>query len=389
MPKLSVIIPVYNVEKFLRESLNSVLSQTFSDIEIICVNDGSTDESASILEEYQKRDSRIVIINKENEGPLCARKAGLKVAKGEYIGFVDSDDWIEPNMYEELYSKAKKYDVDLVTCGYKLEGAYTTLHFDNIESGYYSESSIQYLRDNTIYNFEKKETGLRGSLWSKLFRKDILEIVQSDIPDIIKLGTDKLTIIHYILHCSSVYVIDKPLYHWRINNASITHRKSNNYLHQVSYIYEYLTSLYNHDGFSDSMKNQVEMYLLESVTVAVNTRLGLKNSNLLRVDPCWMDDLELDSHILFVGGGELGDQYKRQLSNMRKDVSIVKDCGFDIPTKDDFEGCDAAVIGIKNKGRAMEVKASMIEVGIPEDKILWTPQPEFFWKYVEAEGLLD
>ena len=103
MVKISVIIPVYNTERHLRRCLDSVLAQTLREIEVICVDDGSTDSSPVILRHYAEKDRRIHLIRKENGGVVSAREAGLKAAVGEYTGFVDSDDWIEPWMYEKLY----------------------------------------------------------------------------------------------------------------------------------------------------------------------------------------------------------------------------------------------------------------------------------------------
>ena len=106
MPKISVIIPVYNVEKYLPKCLDSLINQTLSDIEIICINDCSTDNSLEILEEYASKDERIKIIDlKENQGAAAARNKGLEIAKGEYLGFVDPDDYVDLNFYEELYKK--------------------------------------------------------------------------------------------------------------------------------------------------------------------------------------------------------------------------------------------------------------------------------------------
>ncbi len=113
MPKVSVIIPVYNVEKYIRECLDSVVNQTLKDIEIICVNDGSPDNSLAILEEYAAKDTRIKIINQENAGLSCARNAGLQIAQGEYIGFVDSDDWVDLDFFEKLYKTAKEYNAEI------------------------------------------------------------------------------------------------------------------------------------------------------------------------------------------------------------------------------------------------------------------------------------
>lgn len=116
MVAISIVIPVYNVEKYLRECLGSILNQTFTDFEVICVNDGSTDSSLKILEEYSQKDSRFKIINQENQGAGAARNNGLKYAQGEFVQFLDSDDYFEPTMLEEMYNKAREFDADLVVC---------------------------------------------------------------------------------------------------------------------------------------------------------------------------------------------------------------------------------------------------------------------------------
>ncbi len=117
-PKVSVIMPVYNVEKYLRQALNSVLEQTLKDIEVICVDDGSSDESLNILREYEEKDRRIKVITQNNMHAGVARNNGMKVARGEYYAFLDSDDFFEPEMLEKEYNKCKKYDADICICGY-------------------------------------------------------------------------------------------------------------------------------------------------------------------------------------------------------------------------------------------------------------------------------
>lgn len=114
--KISIIIPVYNTEKYLRKCIDSILAQTFKDIEIICVDDGSTDKSLEILQEYQSRDNRIVILQQNRAGAGAARNLGLNFAKGEYVQFLDADDYFEPNLLEELYTRARKFDADLTIC---------------------------------------------------------------------------------------------------------------------------------------------------------------------------------------------------------------------------------------------------------------------------------
>lgn len=112
--KISIIVPVFNVEKYLSECLNSLINQTLKDIEIICVDDGSTDSSPSILEEFRNKDERIKVIRQENSGVSVARNNGLAIAQGEYVGFVDSDDWVDTNFFEKLYNASQKFGAEVV-----------------------------------------------------------------------------------------------------------------------------------------------------------------------------------------------------------------------------------------------------------------------------------
>lgn len=116
-PLVSILVPVYNVELYLRQCLDSLKKQSLTDIEIICVNDGSTDGSLDILNDYASTDNRIKIINKRNGGLPSARNAGLDAATGEYVGFVDGDDFVEPDMFKKLYLAAKHEKADIVVCG--------------------------------------------------------------------------------------------------------------------------------------------------------------------------------------------------------------------------------------------------------------------------------
>ncbi|MBT2642201.1 glycosyltransferase [Bacillus sp. ISL-41] len=144
LPKISVIIPVYNVEKYLHRCVESVLNQTFQDFEIILINDGSTDHSGQICDELAQKDSRITVIHKNNARVSAARNDGLKLAKGEYVSFIDSDDWIEPEMYQVMIQKAEKLNLDFIMCDYKKKSEnYEEERTQPIRGGYYSGDQIK------------------------------------------------------------------------------------------------------------------------------------------------------------------------------------------------------------------------------------------------------
>jgi len=169
MVKISVVIPVYNVEKYLRQCLDSVISQTFTDFECICVNDGSTDNSLSILQEYANKDKRFKVFSKENKGISDTRNAGIRLSVGEYITFIDSDDWVENNFLERLYSVAVAEKADIVSCNWKF-------YFNNeskFETARVRRLDIINDKDD---NAKKLYKGYHGAyVWRKLYKTNIIK----------------------------------------------------------------------------------------------------------------------------------------------------------------------------------------------------------------------
>ena len=166
MPKLSVIIPVYNVEEYLQRCLDSVVNQTLTDLEIICVNDGSTDNSSKILEQYAQQDKRIKILTQNNRGLSAARNTALEAISSEYFTFLDSDDWVDLNFYEKLYNKAKKFDADIAMA-------------DFIRTGPNKRKIRLNLKEEKVYTtIEDKIKAANlfkeGCVWNKIYKKDKL-----------------------------------------------------------------------------------------------------------------------------------------------------------------------------------------------------------------------
>lgn len=172
-PYISVIIPIYNVEKYLAKTLDCILIQTLKNIEIICVNDGSTDNSGKILEKYSQKDNRIKIINKSNGGQASARNEGLKIAKGKYIGFMDSDDLIPKDYYEVLYKNALRYDADVVQCRYLM------IYDDGKEEPWELNPLLMASESRNIW-FKNKLmlTYASGVVWNKIYKKEILNNIK-------------------------------------------------------------------------------------------------------------------------------------------------------------------------------------------------------------------
>lgn len=165
--KVSIIIPVFNTEKYLKRCIDSLIQQTLKEIEIICVNDGSKDKSLNILEEYAQKDSRITIINKSNEGQSIARNIGIQKAKGEYIGFVDSDDWVDKDFYEKLYNTATKTNSEIAVAGI------IRLHKFNRKNHLLIKDCIS--TDNYQKKIEICDVPDKSYVWNKIYKRSELQ----------------------------------------------------------------------------------------------------------------------------------------------------------------------------------------------------------------------
>ena len=232
-PLISIIIPVYNVEKYLADCLDSLVNQTMSDIEIICVNDGSKDNSLAILEDYAKREKRIVLLNQPNSGVSVARNNALKQVRGEYYMFVDSDDWIDANACEVAYNCAIKENADCLMFSYVKEfGSHS------IVNHLFEKKYIVWNADEVKKNFHRRLFGPIGKELAKPQDMDIIvtpcmQLFRTDkysrIPfiDIHEVGTfeDGLYQMEVYNDCDRFVYIDRPFYHYlKTNDGSITTR---------------------------------------------------------------------------------------------------------------------------------------------------------------------
>lgn len=168
MAKISVVVPVYNVEKYLKECIDSIINQTLEDIEIICVNDGSTDSSLEILNDYAKKDSRIIVINKSNSGYGHTMNMGLNAATGEYVGIIESDDFADKNMFEDLYKLAKEYDADIV------KGDWYNYWSKNKFARKNNRISSAKALKLTNSKQDKSLLRINPSVWSAIYKKEFL-----------------------------------------------------------------------------------------------------------------------------------------------------------------------------------------------------------------------
>lgn len=223
-PLVSVIVPIYNVEKYLNKCIDSILNQTLKNIEIILVNDGSTDKCGEIIDEYAQNDKRVRVIHKENGGQSSARNMGLDIAKGRYIGFIDSDDSIHLDMYENLYNAIVSSNADICVCGresyseesdsyYKIELIDELIDLNQYSLGYYVSKKLFYRHTVSGCN--------------KIYRKDIIDKNNIRFKDVNYVGSeDTLFNYEFLLHTNKIKAIDKVGYRQlsRVDSTARTYK---------------------------------------------------------------------------------------------------------------------------------------------------------------------
>lgn len=219
--KISIIVPVYNVKEYIEKCIYSIINQTYQNIEIIIIDDGSNDGSSEICDELAKKDSRIIVIHKKNEGVSSARNIGIANATGSYIGFVDSDDFVEPNLFNTLLECMELYNSEMSTCNYNIVTTKETKCF------YHGEIENDILIINSKDEFYRllNKNYYKGFLWNKLFKTEIVKKIGFD--NNIYMCEDLLFVVKYAEQCNKFTFYERPLYNYVIRKGSAIKSKVN------------------------------------------------------------------------------------------------------------------------------------------------------------------
>lgn len=230
MALISVIVPVYKAEAFLRKCTDSILSQTFSDLELLLIDDGSPDQSGQLCDDIAAEDSRVRVFHKPNGGVSSARNLGLEQAQGTYVAFVDSDDWLEPEALEKLLAALRKHDADTAGCGHRnvAEDGSSTLEAPALPAGVYGPEKIASGIVNRLLGERLAQPVLNGFIWRFLYTRAI--IAQHQIAFEGAYLEDELFLLEYFCHARRLAIVDEPLYNYYWNAASATHKYMADYM---------------------------------------------------------------------------------------------------------------------------------------------------------------
>ena len=240
-PKVSVTVPVYNTSRYLRKCLDTLAAQTLKDIEVIMVDDGSTDDSGLICDQYAQQHTNFKVIHKPNGGLSTARQAGLEAATGEYIIVCDSDDWVEPDMYERLYKAAKESDADIAMCGFIAEypdgkSVPTQILFKSLEWEAYMKE---------LFGINYKVS------WIRLVRRSLFTTNNISYEPGINMGEDWLILYKLMLTKPKITQIDAKLYHYRkeLGGNSYTNNLNQHHIDQMKFVADWIRQHYNKNDY--------------------------------------------------------------------------------------------------------------------------------------------
>ena len=383
MDLISIIVPIYNASMYLRQCIDSILGQTYQNLEIILVDDGSTDDTFQICDEYQETDERIKVIHQANGGLVVARKSGLKLAKGIYIGFVDADDYIDPDMFEELYTKIKEFQVDFVHSGMIIDD--TKIY--NYEEGVIDLTS-QDKSDFISKNVFKTQT-ISFPLWAKLFRAECVKEAYMKLSDEQSYGEDLLCLCNCLLNCRRFYMLKDAFYHYRIYEGSLSHiywldlciEESTLHAHVVKFLKE--NNLWKKCG--NNARNHYKKRIIQAM--AEDQSSGI---NVLKYRFANIEKLK-GKRIAIYGAGVVGRDFYRQMFQMdqceitawvdkqKYGIKNLVPIGKPEALKD--VEYDVLILAVKSKTVADEIKEELMQNGICKkgSVVLWE-EPIYIWQ---------
>lgn len=380
-PLLSVIVPVYMTDRYTGICIESIINQTYKNLEIILVDDGSTDNCPELCDLYATKDSRIKVIHKENGGLVSGRKAGMQASKGEYIGYVDGDDWIGPGYYQSLMDAMRESDADIAIAGFSRDLFSVSAKMQNaIPAGLYEGKSLEFFYQNMISYGDFFNHGITTYFWNKLFRRDAIYPYQMAVDNSFFVLEDGAAVFPAMLNANRIVVTDNYAYHYRqregsmlksvpdLKKESIRLKAVNSFLRKV--IKDYPEKY--------KLEQQVDDLMLSTYIVRCGALADIENEEELNF--IFKKDIN-NKKVVIYGAGTFGQQIHKQL-NLSKKTQIVgwidqdyweyRRCCMNVDpiasiVDIDYDYVIIANLDSRSKGKAASI---LTDYGIPQIKIL-------------------
>jgi len=391
---LSVIVPIYNVEPYLRQCIESIINQTYRNIEIILVNDGSTDGSGKICDEYALKDRRIKVVHKNNGGVVSARKAGISIAKGEYIGAVDGDDWIEPKMYETLMLLARESGAAVVDSGvidtYFADNDYSERYrFSYFDEGFYFGKKFNdEIIPKLMYTGSFFKQGVFPYIWNKVFKREFFYDYQMQVNESSSIVEDAYCTYPSIVKAESLYVTHRCFYHYRVvyNSSKRTTIKDAGKIIMSSI--SHWKMIFEKSKYKDIINSQLNYYAM--YLLIWKAPYAFESDYHKCLIP--YGGIEKGSRIALYGAGAVGIQLNNYIVESNccnivywadKNYELINDDRVKSPSEIVNIEFDYLVISILNRNAYLSARKDLISMGIDENKILWIDE-----KYIENPSIL-
>lgn len=374
-PLVSVIIPIFNIEQYIEQCIVSIINQSYKNIEIILVNDASTDNSGILCDKYTYIDKRIKVVHhKNNLGLVSARKTGLLNSNGVYILYVDGDDWIKKSCIQTYVDAAVQHNCDMVISSHfeELGNTLTVLH-NSIEDGYYDKNNlIEKIYPTMICGSRFSEFGIFSYIWGKLIKRSIILNNQLNVDNNIFIGEDAACLYPTLLDVNSILIMSNPMYIYRQRTNSLIKTEKRNEIEKINILYKYLVQVFSNKKYLNILLPQVKMFILNLLTVRAEKTTNLNQYPFKNIR---------NSKIIIYGAGTFGQHLYKRLAKT-EDISIVSwiDEMYDsysklgLPIKDTESisnlKFDKIIIALINENISNSAKNLLIKKGIDKKKIV-------------------
>lgn len=375
---VSIIVPVYNVEEYLKKCVESILKQSYKKIEIILVDDGSTDLSGEICDRYAQEDSRVHVIHKENAGLVSARQAGLQKAEGKYIGFVDGDDYIGERMFAHLVENIEITDADFVHSGFMIARKRESCFEDTVIDFHNREDKENFLGGYVLDYASNKR--ISPAIWSKLFKAELIKSAYDAVPDTQMVGEDWISLVECVLRSKRISLLNAADYHYTVREGSLSHPKDSNGLTWQPGFYKAVEDILKRHDCYEGQKKWLDDLFMNLIKNTIYEKfkdrflmMRYRFKNIERI---------FDKKIVLYGAGKVGNDYYSQLCRYSScNIVAWVDCNYqnisceysEIIGKDRLEllDYDFLVIAVKSESRAQEIRSMLVEEGVEPAKIIW------------------
>ena len=375
--KLSIVVPIYNTEIYLKACLQSIIDQTCPNMEILLIDDGSTDGSSMICKEFAQKDTRVIYIRQENKGLIGARRTGAENASGEFLMYVDSDDWIDPGMAEFLVRQIK--DADMATTGvhYETGPGMVIECLDQYPEGEYKGEDKDSLLKTMLYDLESDTLQrLTPWIWNKIYRTEIVRQVYRNLQADNDFGEDGVFLYNYLIISGSVRICHQCFYHYRYRTDSMFHGGNPHMLSDINKAYLALVPGFEKHPLRENLMSQLQRWVSVTAVMAVNGGMGFASG--IHIPEFMLDTDGLkNKRIVLYGAGKAGRDYYRQLTKMGYNVVLWVDSNSSeienvkAPTAIFEVGYDIILLSVSRSEYVESIKQSLRNIGIGEEKLMW------------------